>query len=134
MGSNQPPSLKCQSDRLKEAAREHEALWYERLKQVGERQTETGKPGMRLLVAAVALVLAAPVHAQGAQPHKLIVLRGNDGMAITDYPSAARCEAARAAIQRLIARENDGKHVERTPGGGLFIPNLLRLEAYCIPG
>ena len=89
---------------------------------------------MKLLIATAMLALAAPAQAQGGKPYKLIVLRGADGVAMTDYPSAERCEAARVAIQRLIARENEGKYVERTPGGGLIIPNLLRLEAYCIPG
>lgn len=91
---------------------------------------------MKVAVFAATLLAAASpqAHAQGAKPYKLIVTRGGDGIAITDYPNAARCEAARASIQRLIARENEGKQPQHLPGGGMIIPKILRMEAYCIPG
>jgi hypothetical protein len=89
---------------------------------------------MRLAIAIILLAFATEASAQSGQPHKLIVLRGNDGIAVTDYPSAARCEAARNAIQRLVDRANQGKEPQRLPRGGVIIPRTLDLEAHCIPG
>lgn len=86
------------------------------------------------IIAAVVLALSAPAHAQSPIPFKLVVLRGTDGIAMADYPSAARCEAAKEAILQLVARENQDKQVQRLPNGGMIIPKILRLEAFCIPG
>ncbi len=89
---------------------------------------------MRLLiVAATALMVASPVSAQSA-PYKLIVLRGDNGIAITDYRSAASCEAARVAIQQLMDRENQGREPRTLPNGGVILQEQLILKPYCIPG
>ncbi len=70
------------------------------------------------------LLAAAPANAQSV-PYKLILLRGDNGITVTDYPSEARCEAARAAIQRLMAQENEGKEPQFLPGGGVSSKNSL---------
>lgn len=87
-------------------------------------------------VVALLGLMAFPVvaHAQSGQPYKLLILRGTESIAVSDYPSAARCEAARVSIQRLMERENSGKEPRTLPGGGVFIPQRLTLESYCIPG
>ena len=54
---------------------------------------------MKWMAASLALLIATPAIAQSS-PYKLIILRGNEGITTADYPSAARCEAARTAIQR----------------------------------
>ena len=88
---------------------------------------------MKWMAASLALLIATPAIAQSA-PYKLIILRGNEGITTADYPSAARCEAARTAIQRLVERENEGKEAQYLPNGGVIIPSKLYLTAYCIPG
>lgn len=88
-----------------------------------------------LFIAIVSSLLATSAIAQSPQPYKLIVLRGDsDGIAITDYPSAERCQAAKDAIIRLVKFANADKEPRNLPGGGVFIPRRLLLEAYCIPG
>lgn len=61
----------------------------------------------RALVAALVLV-AAPASAAGGA-YKLIVTWYQAGIAVIDYPSKERCEAARLALKReLDAREPGG--------------------------
>ena len=74
---------------------------------------------MKALIAAVTFsLLPVPVVAQGPGPAKLILLHGQ-GVAVTDFSSMARCEAARAAIQRAIAANNANlPPPQALPGGG----------------
>ncbi len=50
-------------------------------------------------------MLAVTAVAQSSAPAKMIVVQGN-AMAITDYPTMVRCEAARVAPQRRVEQEN----------------------------
>lgn len=89
---------------------------------------------MKFLFATLLLAIPAGATAQSSQPHKLILLHGQEGLAITDYPSAARCEMARVAIERLVEAENRNTEPRQLPGGGVIFPWALSLRAYCIPG
>ncbi|PKP64685.1 MAG: hypothetical protein CVT85_09855 [Alphaproteobacteria bacterium HGW-Alphaproteobacteria-7] len=89
---------------------------------------------MRLATLMATFLLAAtPANAQSV-PYKLILIHGENGITVIDYPSAARCEAARSAIQRIVDQENKGKEPQILPGGGVIFPTLLIMKAYCIPG
>ncbi len=89
---------------------------------------------MRLLVALLAVWFTAQAQAQPSQPAKMIIVSDNSTVAVTDYPSLARCEAARSALKRIVEAENEGKEPQLLPGGGIIISERLNLTAYCIPG
>lgn len=73
---------------------------------------------MRVLAAVVGLALASPAVAQAAGPAKMLLLH-SQGIAVTDFSSMARCEAARRAIQRAIAENNANLPPPQVmPGGG----------------
>lgn len=78
---------------------------------------------MKALVAVlVGLALASPAYAQGVGPAKMILIHGQGGIAVTDFPSMARCEAARRAILRAIAEENANlPPPQAVPGGGTIM-------------
>lgn len=79
-------------------------------------------------------MLAVSAVAQSSAPAKMMVVQGN-AMAITDYPSMARCEAARVALQRLVEQENAASGPPRSlPGGGTVISLPLMVRTLCIPG
>ena len=84
---------------------------------------------VRIGLAAVSMMAA---QAQQVRPAKLVVI--GQGIAITDYPSMARCEAARAYIARLIAEKNAGIETVHLPGGGVVTTLPLSLQSFCVPG
>ena len=68
-------------------------------------------------------------------PYKLIVVHSSSSsIAITDYPSLARCEAARSAIAAAAERENAAHPPRYLPGGGTIITPQLNFRTLCIPG
>lgn len=86
-----------------------------------------------LCMIGTMVLAAAPAIAQPT-PYKLIILWGSTGIAVTDYPSASRCEAARAALQRrkeVEVRERGPKPLE---GGGVLYSPPWQMELACIPG
>jgi hypothetical protein len=87
-------------------------------------------------MTSILFLAALPTNssAQITHPYKLIIIRGVNGLSITEYPSSIRCENARIAIQRLISHENEDKKPQISQGGGMIIPLLLDLKSYCIPG
>ena len=85
------------------------------------------------LAALAACMITTPAMGQNAGAAKMIVL-GNDGIAITNYPSMARCEAARAALQRLLEQENANNRPQTLPNGGVVFTLPLSLRTLCIPG
>lgn len=91
---------------------------------------------MRIRLGALALVgLASPAVAEAPVVAKMILLHGQ-GIAITDYPSMARCEAARSAIKRNFADRNEGIPPPTVmPGGGtLYTLPTPPPQTFCIPG
>lgn len=90
------------------------------------------KPLALALCAGLA-AFSSPALAQSA-PFKLIILWGDSGVAIVDYPTGARCEAAKATLERRKNQELEKRKPERTLGGGLIIPKPWVMEAICIPG
>lgn len=84
---------------------------------------------------ALALTLASPALAQGTGPAKMLLIHSN-GIAVTDFPSRARCEAARAAIQRAIAANNANlPPPQTTPGGGTIMTlPTNQPKTLCVPG
>lgn len=69
---------------------------------------------------AVSIIAASSVTAQTATPHKLIITWYQAGIVAVDYPTKARCEAARLAVMEAIAKRS------RTSDGSDI--------AFCIPG
>lgn len=52
----------------------------------------------------------------------MILIHSGGGIAVTDFPSMARCEAARRAILRVIAEENANRPPpESLPNGGTIM-------------
>lgn len=78
------------------------------------------------------LALAAQSAAQSGQPAKLIVVSGGS-IAITDYSSMARCEAARVALKKVTERENAANPPQSLPTGGVIVTPPLFFRSLCIP-
>jgi hypothetical protein len=87
---------------------------------------------MTLFLSVSAFTFSLPALAQSA-PFKLIILWG-DSVAVLDYPSVARCEAAKAALEIRKEQELERRKPERTPGGGIIMPRPWIMEMICIPG
>lgn len=89
---------------------------------------------MRGLAGFILLALASqPAWAQSA-PFKLVIIWSGGNIAVTDYPSRARCDAGAAAILDYVRRFNANIRTEVLPGGGTVTTLPLRAEAFCIPG
>ena len=73
----------------------------------------------QVIIIAIMLV-ATSASAQSASPYKLIITWYQAGIVAVDYPTKARCEAARLAVMQAIEKRNGGT-------GGSDI-------AFCIPG
>lgn len=75
----------------------------------------------------IKLAVAAVIALAAAGPAKLVIFQGSTVVAITDYPSMARCEVAKASLesQARAKAEHD------LPGYKLL---ALGFTAYCIPG
>lgn len=93
-----------------------------------------GELMFRVAIAFVFACLSPAASAQEFSRFKLIILYEDRGIEVLHYPDAKRCEAARLSISQLVERENAGKKPEALPGGGVIVPNYLRLRAYCIEG
>jgi len=63
---------------------------------------------------------------------KLFILRGNDGIAITEYSSLTRCEAARASIADIVSKDKAASPMRTFPNGGVIIPDQIVLRTFCI--
>lgn len=73
------------------------------------------------VVVLAGLALATPAIAQEAGAAKMLLIHAQ-GIAVTDFPSMARCEAARRAILRAIAEENANlPPPEVLPNGGSIV-------------
>ena len=88
---------------------------------------------MKKLAAILALFAAAPVAAQST-PYKLLILWGNDGVEVVDYPSRARCEAALTVLQQRKQQEIAQRQPRDVPGGGMILSPPWQMEMLCIPG
>lgn len=67
----------------------------------------------------------------GDGPAKMFII-ANNGVAITDYPSMARCEASKADLQRQADRENASTPTSQTlPNGGQIITAPIKFRAIC---
>jgi hypothetical protein len=89
----------------------------------------------KLIVTALcvgAIAISLPAFAQGT-PFKLVIL-WKDSIAVVDYPTAARCEAAKAVLERRKQQELEKRKPEFLPGGGMIIPEPWIMEMICIPG
>lgn len=71
-------------------------------------------------IIAVIMLAATSANAQTATPYKLIITWYQAGIVAVDYPTKARCEAARLAVMEAIAKRS------RTSDGSDI--------AFCIPG
>lgn len=71
--------------------------------------------------------------AQPGQPAKLMILSGGS-VAVTDYPSMARCEAAKSVLLRIVQHENVSHPPQVLPGGGTIMTLPISIRAFCFPG
>lgn len=80
-----------------------------------------------MIALAIALLAADPtITARGNPPAKMVVFRGREGIAITDYPTLARCEAARAIVSEMVRRlDQRGDDATSEP---------IAIGTLCIPG
>jgi hypothetical protein len=92
---------------------------------------EIGLKGAGALISAA--LLAMPAGAQNARPAKLIIIHSGS-VAVTDYPSMARCEAAQAYIAAMVERANANRQTQQLPGGGVIVEMPLSFRTYCISG
>jgi histidinol phosphatase-like enzyme len=87
---------------------------------------------MRNGLAALALaMIAAPASAQSV-PFKLVISWNQGGLAVVDYPNAARCEQARRAVMAQVERQQNETLARLPPGSQLVSPGSN--GAFCIPG
>lgn len=92
---------------------------------------------MRRVLWAAVILLSASGQAASAQlrratPYKMI-LREGQSMTTIDYPSRARCDAAKAVIdgENAQKQEDARRRMEATRGNIIISPLLLR--ATCVP-
>jgi hypothetical protein len=65
-------------------------------------------------------------------PAKMVVF--SDGVAVTDYPSQQKCEAARVALERAIDKANASNPPVALPNGGVVSTLPMSARTLCIPG
>lgn len=78
------------------------------------------------MIAALALLAAQPGAAN-------LVIATEHGVAMSDYPSAAKCEAARAEAIRIRDTEIAKARAEAAAKGGTLIDSSFALVAFCLP-
>lgn len=86
-----------------------------------------------MISLALALVAGQAFAASPSASAKMIVMRGNEGVAVTDYPTLARCEAARATLIAIVTRFNDSHPPQQLPNGGVIVTSPYILSAVCLP-
>lgn len=86
---------------------------------------------MRVTLALLLLSIPSASIAQ-AGSYKLIITWYQAGMVVVDYPSAARCEAARRAVEAEVAKRQRETVANLPPGGIIF--GTSANGAFCIPG
>lgn len=75
---------------------------------------------LKRAIIAATMFVATSANAQSVTSYKLIITWYQAGIVAVDYPSKARCEAAKLAVMQAIERRNGG------PSGNDI--------AFCIPG
>ena len=86
--------------------------------------------------SALYLALAAFIPEQAnaqATPYKLVILWGDSGVAVVDYPSAARCQAAKTVLEERKVQERRVRQPQAAPGGGMIFRPPWQMEMVCIP-
>lgn len=85
---------------------------------------------MKGMIALIGLTICTPLVAQNV-PYKLVIRWYQSDLTVIDYPTKARCEAARTAVLDEIVRlqmETQKTYPGATPVGPSFN------GAFCIPG
>lgn len=80
----------------------------------------------------MALLQASSASAQ-SMPYKLIITWHQSNITVIDYPSAARCEAARLAVLAEVERRGAESRANAERIGGQIIGGTPN-GAFCIPG
>jgi hypothetical protein len=86
---------------------------------------------MKALFAGLLLAISVPAVAQTA-PFKLVISWHRSNLTVIDYPSLARCEQARKAVEAEVARRTR-EMMAALPPGGQIIGGTAN-GAFCIPG
>ena len=98
------------------------------------RQIDPLRPfEMKWAILLIGLLFSEPSAAQST-PYKLVMLWGSNGVAVVDYPSQSRCEAAAAALQRKRSKEAEQRAPRQAPGGGVIVSPPWQMEFFCLPG
>jgi hypothetical protein len=79
----------------------------------------------------IALALAIAAQAQ-VGPYKLVITWYQSDLTVIDYPSSARCEVARRAVEAEVARRQREGLAGQPPG--TVIVGKSPNGAFCIPG
>ena len=87
---------------------------------------------MRSMLYVSALLLPAAASAQASGPYKLVITWYQSNITVIDYPSQARCEAARRAVEAEIERRKSASAAS-LPAGSITIGSSPN-GAFCIPG
>lgn len=80
---------------------------------------------------AAVIALALQGAASPAGPYKLVI-SSESGVVVTDYPSRARCERAKLAVEVESARRRQA--AEASLPQGSILTRVPYLIAACIPG
>lgn len=81
-------------------------------------------------LAILSVFISSAAVAQSA-PYKLVIIWGGGAIAVTDYPSAARCERGRQEVYAEIERKMQDFR-KMYPGAQPVGPTTA--GAFCIPG
>jgi hypothetical protein len=87
-----------------------------------------------MLAAAMLISFAQPAAAQAQRPAKMVLILGQS-VAVTDYPSMAKCEAAEIALRKAIMDSNEGISLpQRLPNGGsIYTTQTGQPRTFCVP-
>lgn len=88
---------------------------------------------MKWAAFALALCLPAMAAAQSAGPAKLVIVWIKGDVVVTDYPTMARCQQGRAAIEAKLAQLNEQSEANARAMGDVII-GRSPARAFCIPG
>ena len=88
---------------------------------------------MRPVIALLALAVSAPAVAQSGA-YRLILTWSQGGITTVDYPSAARCEMARRAVEAEREARITAAERRSAAQGGIMTGAPWTIYALCIPG
>ena len=74
-----------------------------------------------------------PVSAQTSQGYKLVIVIGDGGTAVVDYPTLTRCQKAAAAVEDEWKRRFADAQANQRSENVILTKPAFRSFAFCIP-